>query len=106
MSVLTGKYRPRKEWSTSSIPELLSQVEETTSTKPDPMQSSVQIQVNGIPEKGGRRSSLAIGLLGGGGHKGPPNGISPEKHYKRRSSIAVAFLGRRDNTQKVELLLG
>lgn len=41
------------------------------------------------PQKASRRSSLGLGLLGG---KGDSN-----KSGKRRSSIAVVFLGRRNS---------
>lgn len=82
-SVLSvGKYRSRKEWSTNSIPKLVSLEEET-----GPI-----IKINGIPPKPPRRSSITAGLLGG---------RSTDKNNKRRSSIAVAFLGRRDISQKV-----
>uniref|UniRef100_A0A6B2EEC0 Oxidation resistance protein 1 n=1 Tax=Phlebotomus kandelakii TaxID=1109342 RepID=A0A6B2EEC0_9DIPT len=93
-SVLSaGKYRPRKDWSTSSIPTLVSLEEESTTPteeKPD----------NGIPPKPPRRSSLAMGLLGLSPTVSNNNVEKPEKPSKRRSSIAVAFLGRRENGQK------
>lgn len=76
-----GKYRQRKDWSTSSIPELVSLEEETSQSGPD-------ISTN-LPPKAPRRSSLAIGLLVGG------RGATDPK-YKRRSSIATAFLGRQN----------
>lgn len=83
-SVLSvGKYRSRKEWSTNSIPKLVSLEEES---------GSPIIQINGIPPKPPRRSSITTGLLGG---------RSADKNNKRRSSIAVAFMGRRDISQKV-----
>lgn len=69
-----GKYRQR----TNSIPTLFSLEEESIPGSETH---------NGIPPKPPRRSSLAINLLG---NRGP----NPEKHNKRRSSIAVAFLGR------------
>lgn len=82
-SVLSvGKYRSRKDWSTNSLPKLVSLEEET-----GPI-----IKINGTPPKPPRRSSITAGLLGG---------RSTDKNNKRRSSIAVAFLGRRDVSQKV-----
>uniref|UniRef100_A0A1L8DXA0 Oxidation resistance protein 1 n=1 Tax=Nyssomyia neivai TaxID=330878 RepID=A0A1L8DXA0_9DIPT len=94
-SVLSaGKYRSRKDWSTSSIPTLVSLEEE--STTPTEEKSD-----NGIPPKPPRRSSLAVGLLG---RQTVPNNNNTEKpSTKRRSSIAVAavaFLGKRDSGQK------
>lgn len=76
-----GKYRQRKDWSTSSIPELVSLEEETN-------QVIAEIPTT-LPPKAPRRSSLAIGLLAGG------RGSNDQK-YKRRSSIATAFLGRQN----------
>lgn len=122
-----GKYRSRKEWSTSSIPELVSLEDQMLERnaqqekggdgekqQPPPQQSPlpfVDIQVNGVSQlKTPRRSSLAIGLLGGGGGSGSHSGIGgsnalnpmhSDKYYKRRSSIAVAFLGRRDHTKVI-----
>ncbi|XP_055685642.1 nuclear receptor coactivator 7 isoform X6 [Lutzomyia longipalpis] len=91
-SVLSaGKYRSRKDWSTSSIPTLVSLEEESTTPteeKPD----------NGIPPKPPRRSSLVVGLLGR--NPVPSNNNTEKPSTKRRSSIAVAFLGRRDGGQK------
>lgn len=75
-----GKYRQRRDWSTNSIPELVSLEEEQQSS---PMSESPPP----LPPKP-RRSSLAIGLLGGRG--------LTDKNYKRRSSIAVTFLGRQN----------
>ncbi|XP_037026980.1 nuclear receptor coactivator 7 isoform X7 [Bradysia coprophila] len=69
-----GKYRQR----TNSIPTLFALEEECIPGSETH---------NGIPPKPPRRSSLALNLLG---NRGP----NPEKHTKRRSSIAVAFLGR------------
>lgn len=84
-----GKYRQRKDWSTNSIPTLVSLEEE----------SDVH---HCLPPKPPRRSSLAVGLSGGlaGGRHGPLIG-NPEKHNKRRSSIAVAFLGRHNKVRVV-----
>lgn len=76
-----GKYRQRKDWSTSSIPELVSLEEEASQIVPE--------LTTTLPPKAPRRSSLAIGLLVGG------RGITDPK-YKRRSSIATAFLGRQN----------
>lgn len=76
-----GKYRQRKDWSTSSIPELVCLEEETSQIGPEISTS--------LPPKAPRRSSLAIGLLVGG------RGATDPK-YKRRSSIATAFLGRQN----------
>lgn len=75
-----GKYRQRKDWSTSSIPELMSLEEEASHALPEIPTT--------LPPKAPRRSSLAIGLLAGG------RGIDPKS--KRRSSIATAFLGRQN----------
>lgn len=76
-----GKYRQRKDWSTSSIPELVSLEEEASHVLPEIPTT--------LPPKAPRRSSLAIGLLVGG------RGVSDPKS-KRRSSIATAFLGRQN----------
>lgn len=76
-----GKYRQRKDWSTSSIPELVSLEEEASHALPEIPTT--------LPPKAPRRSSLAIGLLAGG------RGLSDPKS-KRRSSIATAFLGRQN----------
>lgn len=119
-----GKYRSRKDLSTGSIPTLVSLEEEsslhtitgaeselphsfhlqpltspngssagsTTNGNYEPFGNTLNIK-NGLNAKSPRRSSLAIGLLGG-----RTNG-SGDKGNKRRSSIAVAFLGagRRDS---------
>lgn len=83
-SVLShGKYRQKKDWSTNSIPELVSLEEESS--------SPVSESPPPLPPKP-RRSSLAIGLLGGRG--------MTDKNYKRRSSIAVTFLGRQNKVTK------
>lgn len=76
-----GKYRQRKDWSTSSIPELVSLEEEGSHGLPEIPTT--------LPPKAPRRSSLAIGLLAGG------RGLADPKS-KRRSSIATAFLGRQN----------
>lgn len=76
-----GKYRQRKDWSTSSIPELVSLEEESSHVLPEIPTT--------LPPKAPRRSSLAIGLLVGG------RGTADSKS-KRRSSIATAFLGRQN----------
>lgn len=78
-----GKYRQRKDWSTSSIPELVSLEEESSHVLPEIPTT--------LPPKAPRRSSLAIGLLVGG--RGTGGGDSKSK---RRSSIATAFLGRQN----------
>lgn len=76
--LIQGKYRQRKDGSASSIPTLVSLEEE----------SCPVIEYNGgIPPRPPRRSSLAIGLLNG-------RTGALDKSNKRRSSIAVAFLGR------------
>ncbi|XP_031635691.1 oxidation resistance protein 1 isoform X12 [Contarinia nasturtii] len=79
-----GKYRQRKDWSTSSIPELVSLEEETSHVLPEIPTT--------LPPKAPRRSSLAIGLLAGG------RGLTDPKS-KRRSSIATAFLGRQNKNK-------
>lgn len=76
-----GKYRQRRDWSTSSIPELVSLEEEGTHIV-------AEIPTT-LPPKAPRRSSLGIGLLVGGRGSG-------DSKYKRRSSIATAFLGRQN----------
>lgn len=92
-SVLSfGKYRARKDWSTNSIPTLVSLEEETINNHNNHNNSPI-IQINGTPPKPPRRSSLAIGLLNGR--------IVNDRNNKRRSSIAVAFLGRRDNNKVI-----
>jgi len=115
-----GKLRARKDLSASSIPTLVALEEEEqqqqqqcngsnqtttveSSSPPtaDQMRKysdsnlpSATVYVN-IKEshkvKASRRSSLGLGLLGGGGGKGDSN-----KNGKRRSSM-VAFLGRRNS---------
>ncbi|XP_063696016.1 oxidation resistance protein 1 isoform X3 [Culicoides brevitarsis] len=93
-----GKYRSRKDWSTNSIPQA---VEEE-------VMSSPKIIINGSPFmpqsdamppiKPPRRSSLAMNLLTG------KNANGSDKSNKRRSSIAVAFLGRKEpNSRKSSL---
>lgn len=84
-----GKYRQRKDWSTNSIPTLVALEEEgSSSCEGETLQSR--------PPKPPRRSSIAIGLPSGRvfGAQQFSNNQLPEKHTKRRSSIAVAFLGR------------
>lgn len=109
-----GKYRPRKEWSTNSIPTLVS-LEEETAGAHSPHGTGMAHNGNGnggtahnnnaaLPPKAPRRSSLAIttGLMMGrsaGGGKSDAGGLSPvpvatDKPNRRRSSIAVSFLGR------------
>ncbi|XP_021705745.1 oxidation resistance protein 1 isoform X8 [Aedes aegypti] len=117
-----GKYRSRKDLSTGSIPTLVSLEEESSlhtvtgaeselshsyhihplaspngatgsgsNGSYEPFSNALNIK-NGLSAKSPRRSSLAIGLLGG------RNNGNGEKGNKRRSSIAVAFLGgRRDS---------
>lgn len=90
-TVLTaqGKYRPRKEWSTNSIPTLVSLEEESSPEK--------GTTSSALPPKAPRRSSLAVGLMGGRiSGKSSDNPVDAPKptSSKRRSSIAVAFLGR------------
>lgn len=77
-----GKYRQRKDWSTNSIPELVSLEEESSHVLPEIPTT--------LPPKAPRRSSLAIGLLVGG------RGGGSDSKSKRRSSIATAFLGRQN----------
>ncbi|XP_055302115.1 nuclear receptor coactivator 7 isoform X15 [Sitodiplosis mosellana] len=79
-----GKYRQRKDWSTNSIPELMSLEEEASHALPEIPTT--------LPPKAPRRSSLAIGLLAGG------RGLTDPKS-KRRSSIATAFLGRQNKNK-------
>ncbi|XP_055387006.1 nuclear receptor coactivator 7 isoform X17 [Condylostylus longicornis] len=93
-----GKYKPKKEWN-SSIPSLVDiqehhSDEENVSPSPSPLPISKQenSKTYGLPPKPPRRSSLAIGLLAGRGFT--------DKGNKRRSSITVAFLGRRDKIAK------
>ncbi|XP_065091400.1 uncharacterized protein mtd isoform X4 [Ochlerotatus camptorhynchus] len=119
-----GKYRSRKDHSTGSIPTLVSLEEESslhavtgteselhsyhlhplaaspngatgsTNGSLEPFANNALNIKNGLSVKSPRRSSLGIGLLGS--RNGNGNG---EKGNKRRSSIAVAFLGggRRDS---------
>lgn len=105
-----GRYKQKKEWSTSSIPEMLANSSELENEEPEPVKSNIEIQVNGVRQEfqSGRRSSLAIGLFSDGADDrklNQHNAPVPEKHNKRRSSIAVAFLGRKDNA-KVNLKSG
>lgn len=81
--LFTGKYRQRKDWSTNSIPTLVSLEEEESAADNNEFKS--------VTSKPPRRSSVAIGLLAGRG--------SSDKLNKRRSSLSATFLGRRDNTK-------
>ncbi|XP_038119561.1 uncharacterized protein LOC6051066 isoform X16 [Culex quinquefasciatus] len=112
-----GKYRSRKDLSTGSIPTLVSLEEESSLTTVTssvnghhhhhqvPFANTLNIK-NGLntaasaitAAKSPRRSSLGIGLLGGRSH-GHSAANANDKSNKRRSSIAVAFLGggRRDS---------
>lgn len=85
-----GKYRQRKDWSTNSIPELMSLEEEASHTLPEIPTT--------LPPKAPRRSSLAIGLLAGG------RGLTDPKST-RRSSIATAFLGRQNKVILIFLFI-
>lgn len=102
----TGRYKQKKEWSTQSIPEMMSAAD--SSEDVDHPRSSIEIQVNGVPQQfhGPRRASLAIGLSTPGDDRNLSQYMSAvpaaAKNNKRRSSIAVAFLGRKDNA-KVKL---
>uniref|UniRef100_A0A8D8DHQ8 Oxidation resistance protein 1 n=1 Tax=Culex pipiens TaxID=7175 RepID=A0A8D8DHQ8_CULPI len=113
-----GKYRSRKDLSTGSIPTLVSLEEESSLTTVTssvngnghhhhhqvPFANTLNIK-NGLntaasaitAAKSPRRSSLGIGLLGG--RHSAANANTNDKSNKRRSSIAVAFLGggRRDS---------
>lgn len=84
-----GKYRQRKDWSTNSIPELVSLEEEASSQMND--------IPSALPPKPPRRSSLAVGLLAGRN--------TNDKNYKRRSSIAVTFLGRQNKVKNLIFFL-
>lgn len=100
----TGRYKQKKEWSTQSIPEMMSAAD--SSEDVDHPRSSIEIQVNGVPQQfhGPRRASLAIGLSTPGDDRNLSQYMSAvpaaaAKNNKRRSSIAVAFLGRKDNAK-------
>lgn len=97
-----GRYKQKKEWSTSSIPELVSNAE-TNENEPDVVPKHIEIQVNGVPQEfqSARRSSLAVGLFSDGERTLNQQMMASTsgKHNKRRSSIAVAFLGRKDNAK-------
>lgn len=100
----TGRYKQKKEWSTQSIPELLSNAECSEDVENTEPHSGIEIQVNGVPQHfaTARRSSLAIGLFPGVDRnlsRHMPIAEPPLKNNKRRSSIAVAFLGRKDNAK-------
>lgn len=88
LSTQHGKYRQRKDWSTNSIPTLVSLEEETSTNEEDKND-----EIHRLPIKPPRRSSLAVGITSGSGSVIRPN-IEQKKISKRRSSIAVAFLGR------------
>uniref|UniRef100_A0A336M9B8 CSON013901 protein n=1 Tax=Culicoides sonorensis TaxID=179676 RepID=A0A336M9B8_CULSO len=104
-----GKYRIRKDWSTNSIPQ---------SVEEEVMASPTIIINNGMPYNGAtlmphtdamppikppRRSSLAISMLTG---KSISSAAISDKTNKRRSSIAVAFLGKKDsNNSKTNAFL-
>ena len=115
-----GRYKQKKEWSTSSIPELVANatessedVENNEPTTPTMInnnnaQSGIEIQVNGIPQQfsTARRASLASALFSENDRKlsqqlstAPTSAPAKTNNNKRRSSIAVAFLGRKDNTK-------
>lgn len=105
---LGAKARPRKDLSAGSIPTLVS-LEEEINYAPQRLSVNgngsdarkysdsslpsatayVNIPVTQKPVKASRRNSLGLGLLGG---KSDSN-----KSGKRRSSIAVVFLGRRNS---------
>ena len=107
-SLLTspGKYRTRKDLSANSIPTLVSLEEESISVIPynngsngkdnrklsDSAISTMTTVTTSTNDNGKppRRSSLGLGLLSG--RKNSNNTTN-----KRRSSIAVAFLGRRNS---------
>lgn len=96
-----GRYKQKKEWSTSSIPELVSNAE---TNENDQVPNKVEIQVNGVPQEfqSARRSSLAVGSFSSDAERTLNQQMmanASEKHSKRRSSIAVAFLGRKDNAK-------
>lgn len=95
-TVLTaqGKYRPRKEWSTNSIPTLVSLEEESSMPEKGSPSS--------LPPKAPRRSSLAVGLMGGRipGKSDLPGDAPKPANTKRRSSIAVSFLGRHSKVRQ------
>lgn len=101
--IIQGKYRQRKDGSASSIPTLVSLEEETSPVIEfhhngnGNMLTSSPNGNSGMPPKPPRRSSLAIGLLNsrlGQGSTGNSIGAVDKTPHKRRSSIAVAFLGR------------
>lgn len=102
--IIQGKYRQRKDGSASSIPTLVSLEEETSPViefhhngNGNMLTSSPNGNNGGMPPKPPRRSSLAIGLLNsrlGAGEAGNSIGAADKTPHKRRSSIAVAFLGR------------
>lgn len=110
-----GKYRSRKDWSTNSIPTLVALEEECMPVIPynnnnnsdsDKRKMSAQqftssspylsTNVNNPPSlknKQSRRSSLGLGLLSGLSNKNNKN------NNKRRSSIAVVFLGAKKESK-------
>lgn len=104
-SVLSaGRYKQKKEWSTQSIPELVSNHDSNEDVENSEPHSSIEIQVNGVPQQfqSARRSSLAIGLFPGEDSETArkfSQHMPPPKNNKRRSSIATAFLGRKDNAK-------
>lgn len=100
-SVLSaGRYKQKKEWSTQSIPELVSNLDNSEDVENNEARSSIEIQVNGVPQlPSARRSSLAIGLFPDDEGRRLSQHMPPPKNNKRRSSIAVAFLGRKDNAK-------
>lgn len=104
-SVLSaGRYKQKKEWSTQSIPELVSNHDSNEDVENSEPHSSIEIQVNGVPQQfqSARRTSLAIGLFPGDDSETArkfSQHMPPPKNNKRRSSIATAFLGRKDNAK-------
>lgn len=102
-----GKYRSRKDWSTNSIPQA---VEEEVMSSPTIIINNGMPLGNGPfmphseaipPIKPPRRSSLAISMLTG---KSNAHIAPSDKNNKRRSSIAVAFLGRKEsNSNKISI---
>lgn len=105
-----GKYRMRKDWSTNSIPQ---SVEEEVIASPRIIINNshnyvtetnlhqhhsingMGTFVSGVPPKAPRRSSLALNLLTG------RKDNNKDTNGKRRSSIAVAFFGRKDKNENI-----
>lgn len=90
-----GRYRPRKDWASVSIPSLVNIDEHGDDDEPDNKYPDQIIPETPPPvtapstKKSPRRSSLVLSLFSG----------KSEKGQKRRSSIAVPFFRRSEGSK-------